>query len=101
MKELFFCSLTFLKFAYLQTASSVYTMAYLDFKTFGGKFKAVAKPVRNIPGHFMNLLHKKHVRLLSHYLPEQPLAPDMLKQWQVSEPEYMYICMYVYMYACM
>ena len=67
-------------------------MAYLDFKTFGGKFKAVAKPVRNIPGHFMNLLHKKHVRLLSHYLPEQLLAPDMLKQWQVSEPECMYAC---------
>eukprot|EP01035_Chromulina_nebulosa_P026893 gene26893-35276_t len=30
----------------------------------------------------MNLLHKKHVRLLSHYLPEQPVTPDMLKQWQ-------------------
>ena len=51
----------------------------------------------------MNLLHKKHVRLLSQYLPEQPLAPDMLKQWQVSEPEYMYVYMYVYvcMYVCM
>eukprot|EP01036_Dinobryon_divergens_P028860 gene28860-37870_t len=58
-------------------------MAYLDFKSFGGKFKAVPKPVRNIPGHFMNLLHKKHVRLLSHYLPEQPVTPDMLKQWQI------------------
>jgi hypothetical protein len=49
----------------------------------------------------MNLLHKKHVRLLSQHLPEQPLAPDMLKQWQVSEPEYMYVCMYVCMYIGM
>ena len=87
-ERIIFLLFNILKFACLQTAPSVYTMAYLDFKTFGGKFKAVAKPVRNIPGHFMNLLHKKHVRLLSHYLPEQPLAPDMLKQWQVR----VYVC---------
>lgn len=60
-------------------------MAYLDFKQYGGKFKAVARPVRNVPGHFMNVLHKKHVKLLSTYLPEQPVTADLLSKLQVRE----------------
>jgi len=59
-------------------------MAYLDFKTYGGKFKAVAKPVRNIPNHFMNLLHKKHVKLLSSYQEEKLLTTQSLVSMQVS-----------------
>eukprot|EP01039_Chlorochromonas_danica_P000548 gene548-589_t len=60
-----------------------YKLAGLDFRDYGGKFKAFHMPVKNDPNHYMrNMQNKGGSRLLSHYLPEQPVNATILEQWQ-------------------
>jgi hypothetical protein len=60
-----------------------YKLANLDFRDFGGKFKAFHMPVKNDPNHYMRTMQRKGAPgLLSYYLPEQPISPEKLKSWQ-------------------
>jgi hypothetical protein len=56
-----------------------YRLAGVDFKDYGGRFKAVYVPVKNDPKHYMNSKKK----LLSEYQPETPVTSQQLKDWQV------------------
>lgn len=59
-------------------------LANVDFKDYGGKFKAIHVPVKNDPKHYMNMGHKrgKDTNLLSDYAPEQKLTEVILHSWQ-------------------
>jgi mannosyltransferase OCH1-like enzyme len=62
-----------------------YKLANVDFKDYGGKFKAVYVPVKNDPTHYMHKMTGKlgsSPNLLSNYLPEQPVSAQELKEWQ-------------------
>ena len=59
-----------------------YRLAGVDFRDYGGKFKAVYVPVRKNAGHYMNKMQNSHVPLLSSYLPEPPVTQEILKNWQ-------------------
>lgn len=58
-----------------------YKLANLDFRDYGGKFKAIYMPVRNDPNHYMRNMAKKG-NLLTDYAAEKPVTEDLLKQWQ-------------------
>ena len=60
-----------------------YKLANLDFKDYGGKFKAIYVPVKNDPNHYMRNMGKRgQSQLLKEYLPEQPVSSELLKSWQ-------------------
>jgi hypothetical protein len=60
-----------------------YKLANLDFKDYGGKFKAIYVPVKNDPNHYMRNMGKRgQSQLLKEYLPEQPVSPELLTSWQ-------------------
>jgi mannosyltransferase OCH1-like enzyme len=59
-----------------------YKVAGMDFKDYGGKFKAVSVKVRDDPNHYMNMHKKKHIHLLASYLPERPITTDILLSWE-------------------
>lgn len=59
-------------------------LANVDFRDYGGKFKAFHAPVRNDPKHYMNIMAKVkgHKMLLKEYLPEPGISEENLKSWQ-------------------
>lgn len=61
-----------------------YRLANVDFRDYGGKFKAFHSPVKNDPKHYMHIMDSKkgHKTLLREYLPEQSVTAEMLQQWQ-------------------
>lgn len=63
-----------------------YKLAGLDFRDFGGKFKAFHAPVKNDPNHYMRIMghnsQKGAPSLLSHYMPEHPVDAEQLKKLQ-------------------
>jgi hypothetical protein len=68
----------------LRGARFTYKLLSTDFKDFGGRFKAVAMPVKNDPAHYMNLMKgSKALSLLRDYQPETPVTSQQLKDWQV------------------
>ncbi len=66
----------------IHNPSVSYRLANVDFKDYGGKFKAVYTPVKNDPNHYMNMKKGKGAQFLSDYLPEAPISAEQLKQWQ-------------------
>lgn len=59
-----------------------YKLASLDFKDFGGKFKAFHMPVKNDPNHYMRNMARSGPGLLKEYMPEHMPTPEFLKQLQ-------------------
>lgn len=61
-----------------------YRLGGPDFRTYGGKFKAVHMPVRNDPNHYMRNMnrHGGHTDLLLSYMPEKMPDEEQLKKWQ-------------------
>jgi hypothetical protein len=71
-----------------------YRLAAVDFKDYGGRFKAVYVPVKSDPKHYMNMHKKKNSYFLSEYQPETPVTPQQLKDWQVLISHAM-LCVYL------
>jgi mannosyltransferase OCH1-like enzyme len=60
-----------------------YKLASLDFKDYGGKFKAIYVPVRNDPNHYMHKMGKRgQSELLTSYRPDEPVTHETLLSWQ-------------------
>lgn len=61
-----------------------YRLANVDFKDYGGKFKAFHNPVKNDPTHYMHKMghNKGHKILLKEYLPEPSVTEEHLRSWQ-------------------
>jgi mannosyltransferase OCH1-like enzyme len=57
----------------------VYKLVATDFRDYGGKFKAVQ--TRQDSKHYTKQFQSGKISLLSSYLPEPPVTPEMLKEW--------------------
>ena len=59
-----------------------YRLVPQDFRSYGGKFKAVRVKVSDNPNHYMNMHKKKNMNLLSSYMAERPVTAADLHAWE-------------------